>query len=208
MLTPADSARILAAVCFRLCQFDFFSLVVVAATQTHLVQVLAGQHITSRELPPGLPFPYNQIQRPIQTPVQLPHVVLLIALRPSRRRPLDLDPIFLRDLLSVLTDPHLRVGQDPLLHRRLARSQRTADEHLVVPAHSASGVIAADIPPRNAVALADLDPPVQLGGGVVPEVEALPERGGQALLQTLLVEEEGCLEGMEVPGEERGPGEY
>ena len=57
------------------------------------------------------------------------------------------------------------------------------------------------------MALLQLDAEVEVGGRVLLEVEAAAEGGGQPLVETLLVEVVGRLEGGLVAGEERGAGE-
>lgn len=143
----------------------------------------------------------HQIERPIQRAIQPLDIILLVRLRPSRHRLLHRHAVLGGDLLAVLRHPHLRIGQQLLHHLRPRRGLR-GHQQLVVPRHAAARVVPANVLGGNAVALVQLDAPVQIGRGVLLEVKVLAEGGGQPLVEPLLVEVEGFFKGRQLAGEQ------
>ena len=172
---------------------------------------LLSRHQGRGKLPHPLRSPlhlplHNQIQRPIHQPIQPSHIPLLIRLGPPLHRRLHGHPLLRHDRLTVLTDAHLSVRQQPL-HHDLRIRRRAADEHLVVPGHAAARVVAANVLGGHAVALAQLDAEVEVRRRVLLVVEGPAEGGRQPLIETLLVEVVGRLKGRLLAREQRGAGE-
>lgn len=146
---------------------------------------------------------HHKIKRLIQRPIQPLHIPLLIRLRPSRHRLLDGNPILSGDLLTIFRHSHLRISNQ-LLHHLFPAGRMRAHQHLVVPRHPAARVIPTNVLGGHAVALLQLDAPVQVRGRVLLEVEVLAEGRRQPLVEPLLVEVEGFFKGGQVARQERG----
>lgn len=134
------------------------------------------------------------------------HIVLLVRLGDSRLRFLHRHDFVRLGLLTIFCDSQLGILQQGFPDSVLV-TERTADQQFVVPCVSSLGVVPAQLLCHEAATLLELDPPVQVGCRVLLEEHAVSELGGQTLIQSLLVEEEGVLEGRERPGEKRRPRE-
>jgi len=189
------------------------------------VQVLAHKQPVLGEFPQAILVLHEQVQRLIQLAVQAKGVVLLIRLGDSRRRPLDMqlqilplalaDPRIARNLLLVRllvahglgahNLPPLRVA-DERLALGVHGGRLVADEHLVVPRLGAVAAVDANVPGGGA-AVPGLALPFDVCGRAFFVVEVSAEGQGEALVQALLVEEVGLLEGGEVAGDEGWAGD-
>lgn len=169
----------------------------------YLVQRLVRRDGGSRELPPPLLPHNNQIKRPLKLPIQPPHIALLVRLRHPLYRPLDRHPLINRDLLRIITNPRHRVLQNRL-PQRLGARELVPDPQLVVPRAGRPTVVLPDLARHDAVALLELKGPIELRRGVALEEGGLREGERQPLVEPLLVEVEGVLEGRLRPREQRG----
>lgn len=148
----------------------------------------------SGELPSAVLPLNNKIKRPLQLPIQPLHIRHLIRLRQPSNRPLNRHPLLSRNLLRVLANPRLSILQQRL-RQRLGTRIPIPDAQLVVPRGGRAAVVLANLAGDDAVALAELDGPVELRGGVALEEGGLGEGEGEALVEALLVEEVGVFEG-------------
>lgn len=167
------------------------------------MQVLLTGEDVGREAPAVLALD-NQVQRLLELPVQAPHVIPVVRLGRARQRGGGLDEVLGRDELRVVADALLGVAQQRPGRRGRVR-QVVAHQQLVVPGARAAGVVVAEVLGDGAAALADLEVPVEAPRRVGLVVDGRDKGRVDALLEALLVEEEGVLKGVQRAGEQRRP---
>lgn len=169
------------------------------------MQVLARGNNISREAPAILALD-DQIEGPVQLTIQPPHIASPVGLRLPATRQLNGNNILLGNQLSILTHADLGVLEQAL-EKVLLAAQGVADLELVLPGGGALAVVHADLLGDGALALPDLEVPLHAARRVGLEVDARDEGVVEPLLQPLLVEEEGRLERVQPPRQQRRPRE-
>lgn len=165
------------------------------------MQILSTSNNISRE-PPAIFTLDNKVQRPLQLPIQPLDILLLIRLRLTSQRALDGDHILSGDNLGVIANARLGVPEQAL-DQALLRAHLVADSQLVLPRARALAVVHAELLGHGALALPDLEVPVEPARRVGLEVDARDEGRVEPLLQPLLVEKEGVLKRVQLARQQR-----
>lgn len=171
----------------------------------HLVEVLSRWDDVGGEAPAIFALD-NKVQGALQLAIQPPHVTLPVRLGLAPSRQLDGSNVLAGDELGILADAHLCILQEALDDALLA-AEGVTNLELILPSRGALAMVHTQLLGDGALALGNLEIPFHAAGRVGLEVDARDEGTVEALLQTLLVEEEGRLEGVEASREEGRPGE-
>lgn len=166
--------------------------------------LILGNHIGRED--PAVPALDNQVQRAVELAVQPAHVALLVGLGDPADGGLDGDDVLGVDDLCVVADAGLGVLEEGLDDALLV-AELIADAELVVPRLGALAVVDAQLLGDGALAVLNLEVPVEAAGRVGLVVDAGDEGGVETLLEAFLVEEEGVLKRVQLARHQRRPGE-
>lgn len=161
------------------------------------MEIFVARENVSGETPAVLPLDHK-IQSPLHLSVQALEVALLICLALPGQGSVHGHHILGGDDFSIVADSGRRVLQEAV-HHMLLRAQRVTNLELVVPGLGALALVDADFLCHGTLALLYFEVPIEPLGGIWLEVDGCDEWGVEALLQTLLVEEEGVLERVQPP---------
>ena len=213
MLTPPDWVMMRCAACkasVHILTYSESKKWVCGWEKTYPMQVLIPQPIL-RKLPPPLLVLDQQIQRPLQRTTQTLRIILAIRIRLPARRPLKRRLLGLplrrsrSDTALLLRPRRLRILQQPV-NLPLELALLGANEHLVVPRLLAVTLVSTNVA-CGRQALRHFALPLAVGGRARFEVEVPCEGQCEALIESLLVQEEGGFEGVQVACDLRGAGE-
>lgn len=174
---------------------------------TNLVQDFLGLNPGLWKIPVVV-LPHYQVERPIQFPIQSRQISLPVRLRLPTQRPLNPQPILKTQPLTILTHPALRFEVQPLPNGIWVRQiVALVNQQLVVPLQGPAAVDTANLAGHGAAPLEPFDLEVDSRGLALAEEELLGEGCRQPLVEALLIEIEGVLEGCMLAREQRRAGE-